>query len=188
MEAVAVAQVLEEKTEEYQEALIQSIIIEPVKEFKIAVIGAIDLVDDTSQEAMEVIVEKVVSGEVEVSRDEVIDLVEKKIEKAKAKVEETKVKLDEVSVKIEEVKDATPAELEIKEINTGTFCFDSRKLFLALTEFRADNAQGEYYLTDTIEILKRQGHPVFAYKATNYQETLGINTAEQLLELEKLLK
>jgi len=91
-------------------------------------------------------------------------------------------------MKIVEKKDATVAELEIKEINTGTFCFDSKKLFLALTEVRADNAQGEYYLTDTIEILKRQGHPVFAYKATNYQETLGINTAEQLLELEKLLK
>lgn len=115
VEAVAVAQVLEEKTEEYQEALTQSIIIEPVKEFKIAVMGAIDLVYDTSQEAMEVIVEKVVSGEVEVSRDEVVDLVEKKIEKAKAKVEETKVKLDEVSVKIEEVKDTTSAEAVAEE-------------------------------------------------------------------------
>ncbi|MFC1495839.1 sugar phosphate nucleotidyltransferase [Candidatus Margulisiibacteriota bacterium] len=91
-------------------------------------------------------------------------------------------------LKIVEKKDATEDELKIKEINTGTFCFNAAKLFAALKEVRSENAQGEYYLTDTIEILKKQGHPVFAFAAPDYKETVGINTKEQLLELEKTLQ
>ena len=89
--------------------------------------------------------------------------------------------------KIVEKKDATPAELQIKEINTGTFCFDKEALFLALAEVRAENAQQEYYLTDSIEILRRRGRPVYACPAADASETLGVNTKEELVEIEKIL-
>lgn len=90
-------------------------------------------------------------------------------------------------LKIVEKKDATPEELEIKEINTGTFCFDKDALFGALAEVRPDNAQQEYYLTDTLEILRRKGLPVYAFRAQDPSETLGINTKEELVSVEKIL-
>ena len=91
---------------------------------------------------------------------------------------------DGLILKIVEKKDASPEELKVREINTGTFCFESKSLFFALSQVKAENAQKEYYLTDTIEILRRQGQPVFACLAENYQETLGVNTPEELRELE----
>lgn len=90
-------------------------------------------------------------------------------------------------VKIVEKKDASPEELKIKEINTGTFCFEKEALFAALKEVKAENAQKEYYLTDTIHILRNKGLPVFAFPAENAAETLGINTKEELAAIEKML-
>lgn len=90
-------------------------------------------------------------------------------------------------VKIVEKKDASPGELKVKEINTGTFCFNKEALFTALKEVRADNAQKEYYLTDTVEILKKKGLPVFAFRAENPSETLGVNTKDELVAIEKIL-
>lgn len=90
-------------------------------------------------------------------------------------------------VKIVEKKDASPEELKINEINTGTFCFEKEALFSALKEVRAENAQKEYYLTDTIEILKKKGLPVFAFRAENPAETLGVNTKDELVAIEKIL-
>lgn len=90
-------------------------------------------------------------------------------------------------LKIVEKKDASAEELKIKEINTGTFCFDKDALFNALAEVRAENAQQEYYLTDTLEILKKKGLPVFAFRAEDSSETLGINTKEELVSVEKIL-
>lgn len=57
--------------------------------------------------------------------------------------------------KIVEQKDANAFEKSITEINTGTYIFDNKSLFKALTEITTDNAQGEYYLTDVIEIFKK---------------------------------
>ncbi|MBN2057933.1 MAG: NTP transferase domain-containing protein [Candidatus Saganbacteria bacterium] len=90
-------------------------------------------------------------------------------------------------LKIVEKKDASPEELKIKEINTGTFCFDKTALYAALAEVRPNNAQQEYYLTDTLEILKQKKLPVFAFQAKDPGETLGINTKEELVAVEKLL-
>lgn len=90
-------------------------------------------------------------------------------------------------VKIVEKKDASAEELKIKEFNSGTFCFDKKALFEALAEVKAENAQKEYYLTDTVEICKNKGLPVYAFKTNNASEVLGVNTKEQLLELERLL-
>ena len=89
--------------------------------------------------------------------------------------------------KIVEKKDASADELRIKEINTGTFCFEKDALFEALAEVRPDNAQREYYLTDTLEILRQKGLPVHAFRAQDPSETLGINTKEELVAVEKIL-
>jgi UDP-N-acetylglucosamine diphosphorylase/glucosamine-1-phosphate N-acetyltransferase len=89
--------------------------------------------------------------------------------------------------RIVEKKDASPEELKIREINTGTFCFDKEALFTALKEVKAENAQKEYYLTDTVQILKGKGLPVFAFPADNPAETLGINTKEELAAIERTL-
>jgi len=91
-------------------------------------------------------------------------------------------------LRIVEKKDASPEEAQISEINTGTYCFDSRALFRALAEVKAENAQKEYYLTDTIEILKLQGLPVFAHLANDWRETLGVNTPDELKQIEEILK
>jgi bifunctional UDP-N-acetylglucosamine pyrophosphorylase/glucosamine-1-phosphate N-acetyltransferase len=91
-------------------------------------------------------------------------------------------------VRIVEKKDATPEESLIKEINTGTYCFNSRALFSALNEVKPNNAQKEYYLTDVIGILKGKGSTVLAYKAEDPNEVLGVNTIEEIKNIEGLFK
>jgi bifunctional UDP-N-acetylglucosamine pyrophosphorylase/glucosamine-1-phosphate N-acetyltransferase len=77
--------------------------------------------------------------------------------------------------KIVEQKDATEQEARVQEINTGTFCFDNEALFNALSKINTNNAQGEYYLTDIIEILKKEGKAVAAYQMADFEEAMGIN-------------
>ena len=55
-------------------------------------------------------------------------------------------------LRIVEQKDGKPEELKVKEINTGVFCFDNQDLWAALKQVGNDNSQGEYYLTDVLEI------------------------------------
>ncbi len=86
---------------------------------------------------------------------------------------------------IVEFKDASERVRNIDEINSGIYCFDARALFSALQLVRSDNAQGEYYLTDTIAILKSQGHKVGAFICKNSIEITGINSMDELQELEK---
>ncbi|MCM3729312.1 bifunctional UDP-N-acetylglucosamine diphosphorylase/glucosamine-1-phosphate N-acetyltransferase GlmU [Neobacillus cucumis] len=90
--------------------------------------------------------------------------------------------------KIVEHKDATEEEREINEINTGTYCFDNRALFEALKNVSNDNVQGEYYLPDVIEILKKQGEVVTAYQTDEFEETLGVNDRVALAEAEKIMR
>jgi len=89
--------------------------------------------------------------------------------------------------KIVEDKDASANEKEVKEFNTGTFCFDCKSLFSVLDKITADNKQGEYYLTDALELLKQENLPIWAVVATNPQETLGINSQEELERMEEIL-
>ncbi|CAH0416647.1 bifunctional UDP-N-acetylglucosamine diphosphorylase/glucosamine-1-phosphate N-acetyltransferase GlmU [Periweissella fabaria] len=77
--------------------------------------------------------------------------------------------------KIVEQKDATPAEQAVDEISTGVFVFDNQLLFAALAQVKNDNAQGEYYLPDTLEILKAAGHTVGAYQMADFTESMGVN-------------
>ena len=91
-------------------------------------------------------------------------------------------------VKIVEQKDATAAELQINEVNTGIYCFDQQTLLDALQQINCDNAQGEYYLTDVIAILACDSQKIGAVVAVDYRETLGINSRSQLAEAELLLR
>ncbi|UKS65412.1 bifunctional UDP-N-acetylglucosamine diphosphorylase/glucosamine-1-phosphate N-acetyltransferase GlmU [Rossellomorea marisflavi] len=86
--------------------------------------------------------------------------------------------------RIVEHKDATDEELRVKEINTGTYCFDNKALFEALTKVSNDNVQGEYYLPDVIEILKAEGEIVSAYQTGDFAETLGVNDRVALAQAE----
>lgn len=90
--------------------------------------------------------------------------------------------------KIVEHKDATEAEKQVTEINTGTYCFDNEALFEALSKVSNDNVQGEYYLPDVIEILKSEGEIVTAYQTDDFEETLGVNDRIALAEAEKIMR
>ncbi|MEH6992192.1 bifunctional UDP-N-acetylglucosamine diphosphorylase/glucosamine-1-phosphate N-acetyltransferase GlmU [Neobacillus drentensis] len=90
--------------------------------------------------------------------------------------------------KIVEHKDATEAEREINEINTGTYCFDNAALFEALKKVSNDNVQGEYYLPDVVEILKNQGEVVTAFQTNDLEETLGVNDRVALAEAERIMR
>lgn len=90
--------------------------------------------------------------------------------------------------KIVEHKDATDEERLITEINTGTYCFDNRALFHALNQVSNENAQGEYYLPDVIEILKKQNDIIAAFQTEDFEETLGVNDRVALAEAEKIMK
>jgi bifunctional UDP-N-acetylglucosamine pyrophosphorylase/glucosamine-1-phosphate N-acetyltransferase len=90
--------------------------------------------------------------------------------------------------RIVEHKDANEEELLVQEINTGTYCFDNKALFSALQEVSNDNAQGEYYLPDVIEILRAKGRKVSAYKTPNFEETLGVNDRVALAQAEKIMQ
>ncbi|MBI3832015.1 MAG: NTP transferase domain-containing protein [Planctomycetes bacterium] len=87
--------------------------------------------------------------------------------------------------RIVEHKDATPEERKIAEINTGTYVFGPGELFPALAGLTNRNAQGEYYLTDTIAFLVRQGKQVSAVVAPRADECLGVNTPEELAAAEE---
>ncbi|PRS03472.1 bifunctional UDP-N-acetylglucosamine diphosphorylase/glucosamine-1-phosphate N-acetyltransferase GlmU [Bacillus atrophaeus] len=90
--------------------------------------------------------------------------------------------------KIVEHKDASDQERLVKEINTGTYCFDNEALFRVIEQVSNDNVQGEYYLPDVIEILKNEGETVAAYQTGNFQETLGVNDRVALSQAELFMK
>ena len=71
----------------------------------------------------------------------------------------------------------------IKEINSGIFIFKISELFTELKKIKSNNAQGEYYLTDVIELI-RKNKPVHASIIEDSSEVLGINTIAQLDNLE----
>ncbi|RAP33673.1 hypothetical protein DID77_02675 [Candidatus Marinamargulisbacteria bacterium SCGC AG-439-L15] len=89
-------------------------------------------------------------------------------------------------IAIREAKDCTEDELKVSEINSGIYCFDTQKLFNALEKTNTNNKQGEYYLTDVIEILKQDGGTISAYCTKNSHEVLGVNTKEDLRHIETL--
>jgi len=83
-------------------------------------------------------------------------------------------------------KDASPQQKNITEINSGIYIVDSKLLFEALKSLKTDNAQGEYYLTDIFRYFKNKNIKIGAIPVSDKNEITGINTVEQLEELEKI--
>ncbi|MBU5486282.1 bifunctional UDP-N-acetylglucosamine diphosphorylase/glucosamine-1-phosphate N-acetyltransferase GlmU [Clostridium sp. MSJ-11] len=89
--------------------------------------------------------------------------------------------------KIVEHKDCSEEELEVNEINAGMYCFDIDALLSSLDNLSNSNAQGEYYLTDVIEILKIKGEKLGAMPVP-FEETMGVNSRVQLAEVEDIMR
>lgn len=90
--------------------------------------------------------------------------------------------------KVVEEKDANEEERAVQEINTGTYCFDNKELFEALEKVDNNNAQGEYYLPDVLEILKDKNEKVSAYQLENMDEALGVNNRVALAQATTIMK
>lgn len=85
---------------------------------------------------------------------------------------------------IREQKDCSPEETQICEVNSGAYWFDARALEKALPKLSENNAAGEYYLTDCVEIMQRKA----ACKSSNPDIVLGANTRKALMELNQLAR
>ena len=90
--------------------------------------------------------------------------------------------------RIVEERDASPAQRQIHEINSGIYAFDLAPLFDALRGIASKNAQGEFYLTDLVAIYHRRKLPVETLHIENSQEIRGINSRTELAEVSRLLR
>ena len=90
--------------------------------------------------------------------------------------------------KIVEQKDASDEDKAIDEINSGIYCFDTRKLFNALARVGKDNAQGEYYLTDVPGILAADGEGIAIHQCADAGELEGINDRRQLAAMAEAVR
>ena len=88
---------------------------------------------------------------------------------------------------IVEAKDATPKQLSVTRINSGTYLVDIDLLRRALAQTDCDNAQGEYYLTDMVAFARQNGAPTAIFDILDSREILGINSREDLVDLEKIM-
>ncbi len=93
---------------------------------------------------------------------------------------------DGVITKIVEKKDATPNEIEIREVNPAYFCLDKEWMLEKLENIDNKNAQREYYLTDLVQMAFDEGLTIESVQI-NEREALGANTPEQLAVLESYL-
>ncbi|QVK20618.1 bifunctional UDP-N-acetylglucosamine diphosphorylase/glucosamine-1-phosphate N-acetyltransferase GlmU [Mycoplasmatota bacterium] len=91
-------------------------------------------------------------------------------------------------VRIVEETDCTEEEKLINEVNISTFCFDNKKLFNYIKQLKFENAQEELYLTDVLEIFKKEKLRVEAIKALTYEETVGISNKKDLAIATDFLK
>lgn len=97
-----------------------------------------------------------------------------------------KMKGDELE-KIVEYKDASDEEKAIRFCNSGVMAFDGKVLFDILSEIKSNNAAGEFYLTDAVEIARKKGLKCSAIE-TSAEEVAGANTQEELAQLEIYLQ
>ncbi|MBR8132787.1 bifunctional UDP-N-acetylglucosamine diphosphorylase/glucosamine-1-phosphate N-acetyltransferase GlmU [Burkholderia ambifaria] len=88
--------------------------------------------------------------------------------------------------RIVEQKDASPEQLKIAEINTGIIVTPTGQLAMWLGALKNENAQGEYYLTDVVELAIEAGFDVVTSQPDDEWETLGVNSKAQLAELERI--
>ncbi len=90
--------------------------------------------------------------------------------------------------RIVEEKDATPAQKKIQEVNAGIYCFDRTFLLDSLARLGRDNAQGEYYLTDLIELARKRKRRVEAHFCSDLNEVMGVNSRHDLSRAEAVLR
>lgn len=90
-------------------------------------------------------------------------------------------------VKSVEHKDASEQERESHEINSGMYLFDTALLKEALDQLRPNNVQGEYYLPDTLEIIKAKGLRVDAFMLESPEDITGVNDQEQLAQAAEVI-
>ncbi len=90
--------------------------------------------------------------------------------------------------RIVEEKDATPDEQRINEVNSGIYIFYAPYLAKALEKLDNNNAQGEYYLTDVIKILREEGKNVYALEIPDPTEITGVNDRWELSKAENIMK
>ena len=86
-----------------------------------------------------------------------------------------------------EAKDCTPEQAAGAEVNVGVYVFRVRELLAALDQLTTDNAQGELYITDAPALIQAAGGRVGVCDTCSAQEMLGVNTVEQLAEVERLI-
>jgi bifunctional UDP-N-acetylglucosamine pyrophosphorylase/glucosamine-1-phosphate N-acetyltransferase len=98
------------------------------------------------------------------------------------------IRLASMVDRIVEQIDASSEELEITEINTGVYVFDVEILKKAITQIKANNKQGEIYLTDVIAVINNMGESVTAVMCEDYLEALGINDRSQLAMSQQILQ
>ena len=91
-------------------------------------------------------------------------------------------------VDIVEEKDSTAEQKKTLEVNTGLACFKIDTLWHGLSYLSRDNAAGEYYLTDLVRIFYRLGHTIITVESEHQDETLGINSLEELALAEENIR
>jgi bifunctional UDP-N-acetylglucosamine pyrophosphorylase / glucosamine-1-phosphate N-acetyltransferase len=89
--------------------------------------------------------------------------------------------------RIVEEKDATPEERSLREINPGIYAFDAH-VFEVAGGLNNDNAAGEFYITDLVDLYRRAGHRVEAVRGADETEVLGVNDPQQLALVDRLLR
>lgn len=89
---------------------------------------------------------------------------------------------------IREEVDATFDEKQIKKVNAGIYCFNKDLLVGALNEISPENSQGEYYLTDVIEIAQKKGQKITVVTIRDSNQVMGVNTLEELDRAEYLMQ
>jgi bifunctional UDP-N-acetylglucosamine pyrophosphorylase/glucosamine-1-phosphate N-acetyltransferase len=90
--------------------------------------------------------------------------------------------------RIVEHRDADEETRRIREVNSGTYCFRAPDLFEALDRVGNANVQGQYYLTDAIEVFGWAGRPVTALQVEDADEAMGINSRAELARAEEALR
>jgi bifunctional UDP-N-acetylglucosamine pyrophosphorylase/glucosamine-1-phosphate N-acetyltransferase len=98
------------------------------------------------------------------------------------------VRVGDRIARIVEERDATPAERAIREINAGIYVFALDGLFDVLREVAAENAQGEYYLPDIVQLFGRRGRVVGTMDLADRNEILGVNSRGDLATSKRLLR
>ena len=84
--------------------------------------------------------------------------------------------------------DADEETKKVKEINSGMYIFSSKELQTALTQLTPQGAKNEYYLTDTLSLIKQMNQRVVVFNSEDYQQALGVNSKAQLAEAQQIMR